>query len=59
MTSVERVMAITKIESEPGYQTPAQRPEHWPTNGEIQFTKVSLRYYPEGPVVLHNLKSEM
>ena len=55
MTSVERVMAITKIESEPGYQTPAQRPEHWPKNGEIQFTKVSLRYYPEGPVVLHNL----
>ena len=55
MTSVERVMAITKLESEPGYHITAQRPEHWPTNGEINFIKVSLRYYPEGPVVLHNL----
>ena len=55
MTSVERVMAITKLESEPGYQTETQRPEHWPTNGEISFTKVSLRYYPEGPRVLGDL----
>ena len=55
MTSVERVMAITKLESEPGYQTDTQRPVHWPTNGEIHFTKVSLRYYPEGPVVLEDL----
>jgi len=55
MTSVERVMAITKLESEPGYQKTAQRLEHWPTNGEIAFTGVSLRYYPEGPIVLKNL----
>ena len=55
MTSVERVMAITKLESEPGYQTEIQRPEHWPTNGEINFTGVALRYYPEGPIVLKNL----
>jgi len=55
MTSVERVMAITKLESEPGYQKTAQRPEQWPTNGKITFTGVSLRYYPEGPIVLKNL----
>ena len=55
MTSLERVMAITKLESEPGYQTDTQRSEHWPTNGEINFTKVSLRYYPEGPRVLEDL----
>ena len=55
MTSVERVMTITKLESEPGYQTRTQRPEHWPTNGEINFTKVSLRYYPQGPRVLKDL----
>ena len=55
MTSVERVMAITKLESEPGYQTDTQRSEHWPTKGEINFTKVSLRYYPEGPRVLEDL----
>ncbi|KAL9955986.1 hypothetical protein ACROYT_G037397 [Oculina patagonica] len=55
MTSVERVMAITQLESEPGYKTVKTRPEHWPTNGEIRFTGVSLRYYPEGPRVLKNL----
>ena len=55
MTSVERVMAITKLESEPGYETATIRPEHWPTNGEIQFTGVSLRHYSEGPRVLKNL----
>ena len=55
MTSVERVMTITKLESEPGYQTATQRPEHWPKNGEISFNKVSLRYYPEGPRVLEDL----
>ena len=55
MTSVERVMTITKLESEPGYQPTTERPEHWPTNGEINFTKVSLRYYPQGPTVLKDL----
>ncbi|KAL9955988.1 hypothetical protein ACROYT_G037399 [Oculina patagonica] len=55
MTSVERVMAITQLESEPGYKTVTTQTEHWPTNGEIQFTGVSLRYYPEGPRVLKNL----
>ncbi|KAL9955987.1 hypothetical protein ACROYT_G037398 [Oculina patagonica] len=55
MTSVERVMAITQLESEPGYKTVTTQTELWPTNGEIQFTEVSLRYYPEGPRVLKNL----
>ena len=55
MTSVERVMTIIKLESEPGHQTTTERPEHWPTNGEINFTKVSLRYYPRGPRVLKDL----
>ena len=55
MTSVERVMAITKLESEPGYKIETTRTEHWPTNGQINFTEVSLRYYPEGPTVLKNL----
>jgi len=55
MTSVERVMTITKLESESGYQTETQRPEHWPTNGEIAFTGVSLRYYPQGPRVFKDM----
>jgi len=55
MTSVERVITVIKLESEPGYQTETQRPGHWPTKGDIDFNKVSLRYYPEGPRVLEDL----
>lgn len=55
MTSVERVMAITNLEAEPGYETISVRPEQWPSNGEIKFTDVSLRYYPEGPRALDNV----
>lgn len=55
MTSVERVMAIAKLEPEPGYQKVSARPEQWPTNGEIKFSGVSLTYYPEGPRVLDNV----
>lgn len=55
MTSVERVMAIAKLEPEAGYKTVSARPQQWPTNGEIQFSGVTLRYYPEGPRVLNNL----
>ena len=54
MTSVERVMAITKLEPEPGYKTATTR-EPWPMKGGINFTGISLRYYPDGPRVLNNL----
>lgn len=55
MTSVERVMAISKINPEPGYKTASTITRQWPTNGQITFTGVSLRYYPEGAKVLDNL----
>ena len=55
MTSVERVMAITKLEPEPGYNTATERPGQWPTKGEINFTEVSLTYYPEGPTALKSM----
>lgn len=55
MTSVERVMAISKINPEPGYKTASTITGQWPTNGQITFTGVSLRYYPQGAKVLDNL----
>lgn len=55
MTSVERVVTITNLNSEPGYQTETQRPGHWPTKREIKVSEVSLSYYPEGPRVLKDL----
>lgn len=55
MTSVERVMAITKLEPEMGYDTPTEKPKQWPSNGDIKFTELSLTYYPEGPAALKKI----
>ena len=52
MTSVERVMTYTKLDSEPGYKVHRLPPEHWPHEGNITFKDVSLTYYPGGPQVL-------
>ena len=59
MTSVERVIAYTKLDSEPGYKLKRLPPEHWPSKGRIGFQDVSLTYYPGGPQVLKNLNLEV
>lgn len=55
MTSVERVMTYTKLESEPGYKVERFSPDHWPSEGNITFQDVSLIYYPGGPQVLKRI----
>ena len=55
MTSVERVMTYTKIESEPGYKVERHPPENWPREGSIAFRDVSLMYYPGGPQALKKI----
>ena len=55
MTSVERVMTYTNIESEPGYKVHRLPLEHWPHEGNITFQDVSLTYYPGGPQVLKKI----
>ena len=55
MTSVERVMAYTKLDSEPGYKVERLPPEHWPREGSITFQDVSMTYYPGGPQVLKKI----
>ena len=59
MTSVERVMTYTKLDSEPGYKEKRLPPEHWPLEGSITFQDVSLTYYQGGPQVLKNLNLEI
>ena len=59
MTSVERVMAYTRLESEPGYKVKTLPPMNWPSDSHVSFRKVSLRYYPGGPQVLKNLSFEI
>ena len=55
MTSVERVMTYTKLDSEPGYKVHRLPPEHWPHEGNITFKNVSLTHYPGGPQVLKKI----
>ena len=55
MTSVERVMTYTKLDSEPGYKVQRPPPEHWPLEGNITFKDVSLTYYLGGPQALKKI----
>ena len=55
MTSVERVVTYTKLDSEPGYKEKRLPPEQWPRDGTITLQDASLTYYPGGPQVLRKL----
>ena len=59
MTSVERVMAYTSLDPEPGYKIKALPPINWPHNGHVRFRNVVMRYYQGGPQVLKNLCFEI
>ncbi|KOC62515.1 putative multidrug resistance-associated protein lethal(2)03659 [Habropoda laboriosa] len=57
MTSVERVLEYTNVDSEPPLEsTPEKKPkESWPEEGKIDFRNVYLRYDPAESPVLKNL----
>ena len=40
MTSVERTMAYTQLDSEPGYSFPSQPPEGWPQKGTLSLEDI-------------------
>lgn len=54
MTSVERVIEYTKLESEPS-RNKKDLPIDWPQKGQIQFEDVKLRYIDSHPYVLKGL----
>lgn len=55
MTSVERVMSYTKIESEPGYSIESRHSGSWPNEGNLTVQDVSLFYFKDGPRVLKDV----
>ncbi|XP_048505771.1 probable multidrug resistance-associated protein lethal(2)03659 isoform X1 [Athalia rosae] len=57
MTSVERVVEYSNLESEPPLEsTPENKPpREWPSLGKIEFRDLSLRYDPEEPPVLNHM----
>lgn len=55
MTSVERVLEYTKLESEPEREENKNVPIDWPERGQVEFRDVKLRYNEDDPYVLKNL----
>lgn len=55
MTSVERILEYTKIDSEPEKTASNNIPAIWPSEGRIEFKNVFLRYNTQDPPVLKNL----
>lgn len=56
MTSVERLLEYTKVESEPERKLPpANVSKNWPEYGKIEFYQVSLRYNNIDSYVLKNI----
>uniref|UniRef100_A0A3B5PXI0 Multidrug resistance-associated protein 4-like n=1 Tax=Xiphophorus maculatus TaxID=8083 RepID=A0A3B5PXI0_XIPMA len=57
MTSVERVMEYTELESEAPWETKKRPPPGWPSKGLVTFDSVSFSYSDDGPRVLHGLQA--
>ena len=55
MTSVERAMAYTQLDSEPGYLKQTRPLVDWPREGQVSFENVSQVYYQGGTTVLKNV----
>ncbi len=59
MTSVERILEYTNLDSEP-LDTGKTKPNiDWPTSGSIQFKNVCFKYSSELPNVLNNLSFDI
>uniref|UniRef100_A0AAQ6AGQ7 Multidrug resistance-associated protein 4 n=1 Tax=Amphiprion ocellaris TaxID=80972 RepID=A0AAQ6AGQ7_AMPOC len=57
MTSVERAVEYTELESEAPWETQKHPPPNWPSKGLVTFDQVSFSYSPDGPTVLHNMSA--
>ncbi|XP_037829737.1 multidrug resistance-associated protein 4 isoform X2 [Kryptolebias marmoratus] len=57
MTSVERVVEYTELESEAPWETEKRPPPDWPSRGMVVFNKLSFSYGSEGPLVLKNISA--
>lgn len=55
MTSVERVVEYTELESEAPWETQKRPPPDWPRQGCITFEQMNFSYSRDGPLVLKNI----
>ncbi|KOB64158.1 ABC transporter family C protein ABCC2, partial [Operophtera brumata] len=60
MTAVERVLEYTKLPTEDNIDDgPTQPPKQWPSDGNIKFESVFMKYGPEDPPVLRDLNIDI
>ena len=61
MTSVDRVDEYSKLEPEGDLESPPDRrpPADWPSQGNIEFRNLSMRYFADEKPVLNNLNFEI
>ncbi|KAM6945546.1 ATP-binding cassette sub-family C member 4 [Aplochiton taeniatus] len=55
MTSVERVVEYTELESEAPWETKTRPPPEWPSQGMVTFDRVNFSYSADGPLVLKDM----
>ena len=55
MTSVERVMTYTEIDSDSGYNIKTRPQASWPNQGSLTIQDLSLVYFEGGPPILNNI----
>ncbi|EMD41585.1 hypothetical protein CERSUDRAFT_110141 [Gelatoporia subvermispora B] len=57
--SLERVLQYINIEHESEPTPDGVPPAYWPASGELRVEKLSARYSPDGPRVLHEVSFEV
>lgn len=57
MTSVERVVEYTELESEAAWETQRRPPPDWPSRGTLSFNRVNFSHSPDGPLVLRDISA--
>jgi len=57
--SLERIQQYLSIEQEPKATTTGVPPAYWPASGALRVEKLSARYSPDGPRVLHEISFEV
>ncbi|KAJ7187905.1 P-loop containing nucleoside triphosphate hydrolase protein, partial [Mycena filopes] len=53
--SLERIQSYLTIEQEPKPTASGVPPAYWPASGSLSVDKLSARYSPDGPEVLHDI----
>ncbi|KAJ7680686.1 hypothetical protein DFH06DRAFT_1163946 [Mycena polygramma] len=57
--SLERIQSYLTIEQEPKPTADGVPPAYWPASGNLSVEKLSARYSPDGPVVLHDISFDI